>query len=345
MPVLTRKSIVAAALAICSASPLPATAQEKVLNLYSSRHYNTDEALYANFTKLTGVRINRIEAPEDALLERLRNEGVASPADVLVTVDAGRLWRAEQMGLFQPVKSAALEARIPSSLRQPDGLWFGFSSRARVIIYAKDQVKPGEVRNYEDLADPKWKGKVCMRSSSNMYNLSLMCALIDHHGEPKAEAWAKGVVANFARAPKGGDTDQIKALASGECALSLVNTYYYVRMMKAVKADERAAIERVGFIWPNQENRGTHVNISGAGVLKSAPHREAAVKFLEYLASDDAQRYFANGNNEFTVVAAVGVDNRELASLGQFKSDQLNVSVFGRNQPAAQKVYDRAGWR
>jgi iron(III) transport system substrate-binding protein len=323
----------------------PATAQDKVLNLYSSRHYNTDEALYANFTKQTGIKINRIEAPEDALLERLRNEGSASPADVLVTVDAGRLWRAETMGLFQPVKSAALDSRVPASLRQPEGLWFGFSTRARVIIYAKDVVKPGEVKNYEDLADPKWKGRVCMRSSSNMYNLSLMSSLIDHVGEAKAEAWAKGVVANFAREPKGGDTDQIKAVAAGECALSIVNTYYYVRMMKAAKAEERAAIEKVGLVWPNQDGYGTHVNISGAGVMKSAPHRDAAVKFLEYLASDEAQRYFANGNNEFTVVSSVNVDNRELASLGKFKPDPINVSVFGKNQATAQKVFDRAGWR
>jgi iron(III) transport system substrate-binding protein len=323
----------------------PATAQDKVLNLYSSRHYNTDEALYANFTKQTGIKINRIEAPEDALLERLRNEGSASPADVLVTVDAGRLWRAETMGLFQPVKSAALDSRVPASLRQPEGLWFGFSTRARVIIYAKDVVKPGEVKNYEDLADPKWKGRVCMRSSSNMYNLSLMSSLIDHVGEAKAEAWAKGVVANFAREPKGGDTDQIKAVAAGECALSIVNTYYYVRMMKAAKAEERAAIEKVGLVWPNQDGYGTHVNISGAGVMKSAPHRDAAVKFLEYLASDEAQRYFANGNNEFTVVSSVNVDNRELDSLGKFKPDPINVSVFGKNQATAQKVFDRAGWR
>ncbi len=345
MPVSIKNFLFAGALALLCAASFPAAAQEKVLNLYSSRHYNTDEALYSNFTKQTGIKINRIEAPEDALLERLRNEGAASPADVLITVDAGRLWRAEQMGLFQPVKSAALDARIPASLRQPDGLWFGFSTRARVIVYSKDMVKAGEIKGYEDLADPKWKGKVCMRSSSNMYNLSLMSSMIDHLGEQKAEAWAKGVVGNFARDPKGGDTDQIKAIAAGECALSVVNTYYYVRMMKAVKADERAAIERVGLVWPNQDSRGTHVNISGAGVLKSAKNREAAVKFLEYLASDEAQRYFANGNNEFTVVPSVSVDNRELASLGKFKADALNVSVFGKNQPAAQKVYDRAGWR
>ncbi len=344
MPVSPKTSLVFLALALCC-SASSAFAQERVLNLYSSRHYDTDEVLYSNFTKQTGIRINRIEAPEDALLERLRNEGAASPADVLSTIDAGRLWRAEQMGLFQPVKSAALDARIPASLRHPDGLWFGFSTRARVIVYAKDTVKPGDIRGYEDLADPKWKGKVCMRSSSNMYNLSLMSSMIDHVGEAKAEAWAKGVVANFARDPKGGDTDQIKSVAAGECALSVVNTYYYVRLLKSAKADERAAIERVGMIWPNQDNRGTHVNISGAGVLKSSRNREAAVRFLEYLASDDAQRYFANGNNEFTVVRSVAVDNRELASLGKFKADEINVSAFGKNQPAAQKVYDRAGWR
>jgi iron(III) transport system substrate-binding protein len=249
------------------------------------------------------------------------------------------------MGLFQPVKSAVLDARIPATLRQPDGLWFGFSTRARVIVYAKDVVKPGDIRSYEDLADPKWKGKVCMRSSASMYNLSLMSSLIGHLGEPKAEAWAKGVVANFARAPKGGDTDQVKALAAGECALSIVNTYYYVRMLKATKPEERAAIEKVGMVWPNQDGRGTHVNISGAGLMKSAPNREAGVKFLEYLASDDAQRYFANGNNEFSVVGSVGIDNPELASIGKFKPDAQNVSVFGRNQATAQKVYDRAGWR
>lgn len=345
MPVVIRKLVAGLLIAGGSLCGSGLKAQDKVLNLYSSRHYNTDEALYANFTRQTGIRINRIEAPEDALLERLRNEGAASPADVLITVDAGRLWRAEQMGLFQPVRSAVLDARIPAAFRQPEGLWFGFSTRARVVIYARNTVKAGEIRSYEDLADTKWKGKVCMRSSANMYNLSLMSSLIAHVGETKAETWARGVVANFARDPKGGDTDQIKAVAAGECALSLVNTYYYVRMMKAAKADERAAIDKVGMVWPNQDGRGAHVNISGAGVLKSAPNRDAAVKFLEYLASDDAQRYFANGNNEFTVVRAVGVDNRELASLGNFKADELNVSQLGKHQPAAQKVYDRAGWR
>ena len=345
MSLMDKRFALGAALTISALGMSAAIGQDKVLNLYSSRHYNTDEALYSNFTKQTGIRINRIEAPEDALLERLRNEGAASPADILITVDAGRLWRAEQMGLFQTVKSAALDSRIPASLRQPEGLWFGFSTRARVIIYAKDAVKPGDIRSYEDLADPKWKGKVCMRSSASMYNLSLMSSLIGHRGEPRAEAWAKGVVANFARAPKGGDTDQIKALASGECALSIVNTYYYVRMLKATKPEEKAAIDKVGMVWPNQDGRGAHVNISGAGLMKSAPNREAGVRFLEYLASDDAQRYFANGNNEFSVVGSVTIDNAELASIGKFKADAQNVSVLGKNQAAAQKVYDRAGWR
>jgi len=334
-----------ASVAVLCAASLCAVAQEKVLNLYSSRHYQTDEALYTDFTRQTGIRINRIEAPEDALIERLRNEGAASPADVLVTVDAGRLWRAEQLGLLQPVKSAVLDSRVPPHLRHPEGLWFGFSTRARVIVYNKAAVKPGEIRSYEDLADPKWKGKVCMRSSSSIYNLSLAAALISHMGEQKTEEWAKGVVGNFARAPKGGDTDQIKSVAAGECALTLANTYYYARLARSTKPDEREVAEKTGVLWPNQDSRGAHINISGAGVLKSAPHREEAVKFLEYLAGNDAQRYFADGNNEFPAVKTATVENPALAALGNFKPDTLNVSALGRNQPAAQKVYDRAGWR
>jgi iron(III) transport system substrate-binding protein len=332
-------------LACLAAASISVSAQERLLNLYSSRHYQTDEALYSDFTRQTGIRIHRIEAPEDALIERLRNEGAASPGDVLVTVDAGRLWRAEQLGLFQPVKSAALQSRVPEHLRHPDGLWFGFSTRARVIVYNKEAVKPAQIRRYEDLADPKWKGKVCMRSSSSVYNLSLAAALISHAGEHKTEEWARGVVANFARAPKGGDTDQIKAVAAGECALTLANTYYYARLVKSSKPDEREAVAKTGVLWPNQEGHGAHINISGAGVLKNAPHREEAVRFLEYLAGNDAQRYFADGNNEYPVVKSAAIDNPALSALGDFKADTLNVSALGRNQPAAQKLYDRAGWR
>jgi len=322
-----------------------AHAQDKVLNLYSSRHYQTDEALYSGFTKATGIKVNRIEAGEDALIERIRNEGERSPADVMVTVDAGRLWRAEQLGLFQPVKSAVLEARIPQSFREPGGLWFGFSLRARLIAYNKAKVKAGELTSYEDLADPKWKGRVCMRSSSNIYNLSLMGALIDHLGEAKAEAWARSVRNNFAREPKGGDTDQLKSVAAGECDVTISNQYYYARLARSQKADERAVAEKVAVVFPNQSSWGTHVNVSGAGVMKNAPHREAAIRFLEYLASDEAQRYFADGNNEWPVVPSVQVVNPVLSAFGAFKVDPLNVAVLGRNQPAAQKLYDRVAWK
>ena len=322
-----------------------APAQERILNLYSSRHYQTDEALYGNFTKITGLKINRIEAGEDPLIERLRNEGRHSPADVLVTVDAGRLWRAEQAGLFQPLTSKVLESRLPDNMRVPNHQWFGFSARARVIVYNKAAVNPAEVQNYEDLADPKLKGKVCTRSGSHVYNLSLMSALIEHWGEKKAEDWARGVVANFARAPKGGDTDQMRAVASGECAVAIGNSYYYVRLMKSDKSQDRNVIEKVGLVWPNQKSFGTHMNISGAGVIKTAPHREAAVRFLEYLASDEAQAYFADGNNEWPVVKSAPFANKALSSLGEFKMDPLNIGVLGKNQPLAQKIFDRVGYK
>ncbi len=324
---------------------VPALAEDKVLNLYSSRHYQSDEALYEAFTRQTGIRVNRIEAGEDALIERIRNEGARSPADVLITVDAGRLWRAEQLGRFQPVRSALLERRVPASFREPGGHWFGFSMRARVIAYHKARVQAAEVATYAALAEPKWKGRICVRSSSNIYNLSLMGALIEHLGAAQAEGWARAVRANLARDPKGGDTDQIKGVAAGECDVAIANHYYYARLAGSAKADERAVAEKVGIVFPDQAGRGTHVNISGAGVLKHAPHRDAAVKFLEYLASDDAQRYFADGNNEWPVVASVRVNNPVLAALGAFKYDPLNVAVLGRNQPESQKLYDRVAWK
>ena len=318
-------------------------AQEAVLNLYSARHYQTDEALYANFSKRTGIKINRIEAKEDELLERIRNEGAASPADIFLTVDAARLAKADELGLFAAVKSTQLEERIPANLRSPN--WFAFSTRARVIVHNKEAVAATEVQNYEDLADPRLKGKVCSRSGSHPYNLSLMSALIAHNGEAKAEEWARGVVANFARAPKGGDTDQIKAVAAGECGVAVSNTYYLVRLLRSDKPEDKKAMEKIGIVWPNQKSVGAHINISGGGMLKTAPHKEAAVKFLEYLASDDAQRYFADGNNEWPVVPSVVVHNATLESLGKFKADALPVATLARNAATAQKVYDRAGWR
>ena len=343
MTVLSKKSLLAALAA--AAFSIPSLGQENVVNIYSGRHYQTDEALYAGFTKATGIKVNRIEAGEDAIIERNRNEGARSPADVMITVDAGRLWRAEQLGLFQPVKSATLESRIPESFREPGGHWFGFSSRARVIAYNKARVKPGEITSYEQLADAKWKGRVCMRSSTNIYNLSLLGALIDHLGQQKAEQWAQGVRANLAVEPKGGDTDQLKAVAAGQCDVTVSNQYYYARLARSQKPDEKAVADKIALVMPNQASWGTHVNISGAGVVKNAPHRDNAVKFLEYLASDEAQRYFADGNNEWPVVKSVKVDNPVLNALGDFKRDALNVAVLGKNQPGSQKIYDRVAWK
>ncbi|MBL8534356.1 MAG: extracellular solute-binding protein [Betaproteobacteria bacterium] len=343
---MTRSSIAAALLAAlsCLASPLHAQ-DNKVLNLYSARHYDTDEALYANFTKATGIRINRIEAGDEALLERLRNEGANSPADVLLIVDASRLQAAESAGLFEPLKSPVLAAKIPAELRSPANAWFAFSTRARIIVYNKAQVFPQDVQTYEDLASPRNKGRVCTRPGSHPYMLSLVASVIAHDGEQKAEQWARSAVANMARPPRGGDTDQIKAVASGECAVALTNSYYYVRLMRSKKPEDRAVVDKVGVVWPNQANWGTHINVSGGGVLKNAPNKEAARKFLEYRASDEAQAYFANGNNEWPVVKTAVARNPELESLGTFKADKLTIAEIAARTPLAQKLVERAGWR
>ena len=323
----------------------PVAAQEKVLNLYTARHYQTDEALYTGFTKQTGIAINRIEGGEDALFERIKSEGANSPADVFITVDVGRIWRADQAGIFAPVKSAVLDARIPPAYRDPAGKWFGFSARARVFAYNKSAVKPGELANYEDLANPKWKNSICVRSSTHPYNLSLVASLIAHNGEAKAEEWVKALKGNLARDPKGGDTDQLMGAAAGECKIAVANTYYIARLMRSARPNEKAAAAQLGYVFPNQANRGTHMNISGGGMLRNAPHKEAAVKFLEHLAGDDAQRYFAEGNNEWPTVRGVKINNPALASMGEFKSDAINVAQLGNNQPAAQRIADRVGFR
>lgn len=324
-------------------------AKAKELNVYSARHYQTDEALYGGFTKATGIKVNRIEAGDNALIERLKSEGSRSPADIILLVDASRLWKAESEGLFKPVKSDYLDQRIPENLRakaaSEGNTWVGFSTRARVIVYNKARVKPEDVDTYEKLADPVNKGKVCTRSGSHPYMLSLVGAMIERQGEPATEAWARGMVANQARAPRGGDTDQIKAVAAGECGVALTNSYYFVRMMRSKKPEDQALMEKVGFLWPNQTTSGTHINIAGGGVAKNAPHPEAAVKFMEYLASDQAQVYFADGNNEWPAVASVQIENPGLKALGPFKSENVSVAAMGRNQITAQKILDRAGFK
>ena len=345
----SRQAILAALACGLFAVSATTSAQEKVLNLYSARHYQTDEALYSNFTKATGIRINRVDADDAGILARLQSEGAASPADVILLVDAARLWRAEADGLFQPVKSSTLESRVPVTLRGKDSgqgsQWFGLSTRARVIVFNKLSVKKDDVDTYEELADPKNKGKVCTRSGSHPYNLSLFGSVMEHVGPAAAETWLQGVVANMARAPKGGDTDQIKAVASGECQIALTNTYYLARLMRSDKADDRAVVEKIGMVFPNQQSSGTHVNIAGAALARYAPHRDAAVSFLEYLSGDQAQAYFADGNNEWPVVKTVKIANPALDAMGPFKAETIPVSVVGMNQAKVQQILDRVGYK
>lgn len=338
-----KKAAVTALLLTFGLAALSVHAADTELNIYSARHYQTDEALYGNFTKQTGIKVNRIEAKEDELLERIRNEGANSPADVFITVDVSRLAHADQMGIFAPVKSALLDERIPANLRTER--WFSFSKRARLIVYNPELVKAEQVQSYEQLADPGLKGKVCTRSGSHPYNLSLGAAMIKHNGADETVKWASGLVDNFARAPKGGDTDQIKSVAAGECGVAIANSYYLARLMNSTKPDDQAVVDKIKVVWPNQHSWGTHINVSGAGMLKSAPHKEAAVKFLEYLASDEAQAYFANGNNEWPVVTSVKVDNPALDKLGEFKADSMQIGELADTVAQAQKIYDRAGYR
>lgn len=324
-------------------------ADPKVLNLYSARHYQTDEALYANFTKQTGIRIQRVDADDAGILARLKSEGSASPADVVLLVDASRLWRAEVDGLFQGVRSPVLEAKIPAHLRGKDSgqgsPWFGFSTRARMVIYNKQMINKADVDTYADLANPKLQGKLCTRSGSHPYNLSLFGAMTERLGAAATENWLKGLVTNMARTPKGGDTDQIKATASGECGVALVNSYYLARMLRSNKSEDRDAVEKIGYLMPDQSGAGTHMNIAGGAVARYAQNRDAAVKFLEYLASDGAQAYFADGNNEWPVVKTVKIANPALDSFGTFKTETTPVSVIGMNQVKVQQMLDRVGYK
>ncbi|QEA12124.1 extracellular solute-binding protein [Comamonas flocculans] len=330
-----------------------ADASQQVLNLYSARHYPSDEILYEGFTKATGIKINRVDADDAGIMARLKAEGSASPADVILLVDAARFYRGEQDGVFKPVRSKVLEELIPANLRAaPDAdggiQWFGLSTRARIIVYAKDKVKVQDVDSYEKLADPVNKGKVCIRSGSHPYNLSLFGTLAEHMGEAKTEAWLKGVVANMARAPKGGDTDQIRAVAAGECEIAVSNSYYLARLMRSDKPADQAVAAKVAAVFPNQDSWGTHVNIAGGAVARHAPHPENAIKFLEYLASPEAQNYFANGNNEWPAAKGVKFDNtalQEMTGGKPFKTETIHISVVGKNMARVQQMLDRAGFR
>ena len=323
--------------------PQPSIAQTGEVNLYSSRHYNTDDALYETFTNLTGIRVNLLEGKANELLERIKNEGANGPADVFMTVDAGMLWRADQAGVFAPITSAVLTEKIPSNLRHPEGKWFGFSKRARVIMYNKAAVDPSELSTYEDLADPKWRGKILIRSSDNIYNQSLVASLIEANGIEATETWAEGFVENFARPPEGNDRAQIEAAAAGLGEIAIANTYYLPRYLEDENPEKQAIFEKIGVFFPNQTGRGAHVNISGAGVVATAPHADAAQKFLEYLAGTEAQEFFAKGNNEYPVVEDAALAPA-VESFGTFKDDSVNVSTYGENQAAAVDLMDRVGW-
>ena len=343
-----RRTLIAAALALSALVPA-AQAQERVLNLYSARHYQTDEALYQNFTKATGIRINRVDADDAGILARLKSEGASSPADVILLVDAARLWRAEVDGLFLPVRSAVLEKRIPPQYRAKDSgegsAWFGFSTRARLVVYDKSRVQASDVDRYEKLALPVNKGRLCTRSGSHPYNLSLFGAMLEHLGPQATETWLAGLVANMARAPKGGDTDQIKGVASGECGVALTNSYYLARMMRSQAPADRETVSRIGVVMPNQADHGTHVNVAGGAVARHSRNKDAAVKFLEYLASPEAQVYFADGNNEWPVVTETKVANPALETLGRFKAETVPISVIGMNQVKVQQMLDRVGYK
>ncbi|MFN4353644.1 Fe(3+) ABC transporter substrate-binding protein [Parvibaculum sp.] len=330
--------------AMAAVTALAANADAAELNIYSARHYDTDLRLYDRFTEETGIKVNLIEGDSDELIARIEREGRNSPADLLITVDAGRLWRAEEKGLFQPATSDVLEERIPAHLRHPDGLWYGISKRARIIIYNKAAGVPEKLETYADLADPVHKGEICMRSSSNLYNVSLLAAIIEHEGAEKAEAWTKGVVANFKREPQGNDTANVNAVAAGECRISLVNTYYVGRMLASEDAAVRDAAEKVAIVFPDQQGHGTHVNLSGAGVMKHAPNRSNAVKFIEFLTGDWAQLTLSQTNHEYTAVPGV-TDETPVRGTGAFKEDEMNASALGRNQAEAVRIFDRAGWK
>ncbi|ATG41092.1 MULTISPECIES: Fe(3+) ABC transporter substrate-binding protein [Phaeobacter] len=317
-------------------------AAEGELNLYSSRHYDTDERLYSDFEEATGITINRIEGKADELIARMSAEGANSPADILLTVDTSRLARAKNEGLLQAIDSDTLEARVPGYLQDADNQWFGFSQRARIIFFDKADVA-NPPKTYLDLADPAYKGQVCIRSSTNTYNQTLLASIVTHHGEEAATDWAKGVVANMARAPQGGDTDQLRGIVSGECEIAVGNSYYFARSIRKDVKGLSADRDMIGWVFPAQDAEGAHMNLSGGGVAVNAPNKDNAVKFLEYLASDQAQQYFSAGNDEYPAVPGVALAP-SIAALGHFKPDDVQLSDVAKNIPTAQKIFNQVGW-
>jgi iron(III) transport system substrate-binding protein len=329
--------------AAAAAFSMPALSESEV-NLYSARQEALIKPLLEKFTEETGIRVNLVTGQADALLKRLESEGRNSPADVLLTVDAGRLHRAKALGVIQAIDSPVLEAAIPASYRDPEGDWWGLSLRARPVMYARDRVNPDELESYEALVQDKWRGRICIRSSDNIYNQSLVASMIASDGAAAAEQWARGLVANFARPPRGGDRDQIKAVASGQCNIAIANTYYLGHMLASTDEAERSAAEKIAVFWPNQDGRGTHVNVSGAAVTRSAKNREEAVRLIEFLSTDSAQTWYAQVNYEYPVKNGVAW-SPTLTDWGTFKADQVNLEVLGELNTEAVRIMDRAGWK
>ncbi|MEM6636290.1 MAG: extracellular solute-binding protein [Pseudomonadota bacterium] len=319
----------------------PAISQGE-LNLYSSRHYDTDERLYSDFEELTGITINRIEGNADELIARMEAEGANSPADILLTVDTSRLERAKDAGVLQAADSAVLEARIPANLQDADNEWFGFSQRARILFYDKERVA-NPPSTYADLAKPEYAGMICIRSSGNVYSQTILSAIIEHSGEAAAKEWAGAVKGNFARDPQGGDTDQLRGIVSGECAISMSNTYYFARAIRKDVDGLSTDLDKIGWVFPDQEGNGAHMNLSGGGLAANAPNKENAVKFLEYLSSDQAQQYFSAGNDEYPAVPGVAI-SPSVAQLGFFRPDDVDLSNVAKNVAAAQKIFNEVGW-
>lgn len=322
--------------------PLAGPAEE--VNVYSGRKEALIKPLFDEFTKDTGIRVNLVTGKADALIKRLELEGENSPADLLLTVDAGRLYRAKELGLLQAITSVKLDETVPENYRDPQGYWYGLSVRARVIVHSRTEIKPAQLSTYEALAGPAWHNQLCVRSSSNIYNQSLVASMLAHHGLEETESWIRGLVGNFARDPKGGDRDQIKAVAAGQCNLALVNTYYLAGMLSSGIDAEVDAANQVALFWPNQDGRGAHVNVSGAGVTRSARHGEAAVRLLEFLVSVPAQEWYGKTNSEFPVREGLSGDST-LQSWGAFKADDLNLAILGEKNQDAVRAMDRAGWK
>jgi iron(III) transport system substrate-binding protein len=341
MHVSRRSILLAAALSLTIGS---AAGAAEIVNIYNSRHYGTDQQLWDDFTKATGIQVNVVDGTHEQLIQRMQAEGANSPADVFVTVDAGRLAQASGLGLLQSIESELLDSRIPENLRDPDGLWYGLAMRARVLVYAKDRLNPSQLSTYEALAEPAMKGKVLVRSSTNVYNLSLVGSILAADGPEATERWCEGLVANMARPPEGGDTDQIKAVAAGVGDVAISNTYYLARLLASTKPEDKAIGEQLAVFFPNQGDRGTHVNVSGAGVLKTAPNRENAIKLIEFMTSPRAQRYFADVSLEYPANPEVP-PHPVLAAWGTFKQDPLNPTLYAKNSAEAAMITDRCGWR